>query len=207
MYSIADISTEEIQCSPYIQPLAVHYTQNGERKRWDTIKSHDSVSILVHNVTRDVFILVKQFRPAVYMCLARSNGENGSTVDHKKVPPSRAFTLELCAGILDKNKSIEEIAVEEVLEECGYSITVSQLEKIVRCRSSVGISGSEQTMFYARVTDDMRVGKGGGNLQEGEMIEIAEIPVKSCLEVVMDESLEKPIGMLFAMMWFLKNKI
>lgn len=40
----------------------------------------------------------------------------------------------MCAGIIDKNKSIEEIAREEVLEECGYEVKVSNLEKILSYR-------------------------------------------------------------------------
>ena len=38
--------------------------------------------------------------------------------------------MELCAGILDKKKPVEEIAAEEVLEECGYKIPAGDLEKI-----------------------------------------------------------------------------
>eukprot|EP00062_Callorhinchus_milii_P026668 gi/632989056/ref/XP_007883441.1/ PREDICTED: uridine diphosphate glucose pyrophosphatase [Callorhinchus milii] len=54
--------------SRFLRPLRVRYNQNGTNKSWDFMKSHDSVSILLFNTSRQCFILVKQFRPAVYMC-------------------------------------------------------------------------------------------------------------------------------------------
>lgn len=42
--------------------------------------------------------------------------------------------MELCAGIVDKNKSLVEIAVEEVREECGYEVRVSDMHRIISCR-------------------------------------------------------------------------
>lgn len=44
------------------------------------------------------------------------------------------LTVEFCAGIVDKNKSLEEIAAAEVREECGYEIKISDLQKIISCR-------------------------------------------------------------------------
>lgn len=165
-----------------------------------------SVAILVHNITRNVFVFVRQFRPAVYLSHALSQGQNGPTIDCNALAPSTGFTYELCAGIIDKEKSVADIATEELLEECGYEVNADCLEEITRCRSSVGISGSEQTLFYARVTDSMRVGKGGGNPDEGELIEIIEIPVEESLKFVMDTKIDKPVGMLFALMWFFNVK-
>ncbi len=46
-------------------------------------------------------------------------------------PFSKGETLELCAGIVDKTgESLEEIAAEEVFEECGYRVEPSSLRKI-----------------------------------------------------------------------------
>jgi len=60
----------------------------------------------------------------------------GCEIDTKKYPAELGFTLELCAGVVDKNKTLEEIACDEVLEECGYSVTPSDLHKIItyRCK-------------------------------------------------------------------------
>lgn len=58
----------------------------------------------------------------------------GSTVDTEKYPVEKGYTLELCAGIVDKTKPLEEIARDEVLEECGYDVAVSRLEKLITHR-------------------------------------------------------------------------
>ena len=56
----------------------------------------------------------------------------------------KGFTLELCAGILDKeDKTLAEIAAEEVLEECGYRIDSDDLEPILATRSLTTTTGNE----------------------------------------------------------------
>ena len=52
----------------------------------------------------------------------------------------------------------------------------------------------------------MRVGQGGGNPDEGELIEVVEIPVNEILAFVMDESIEKPVGLLFGVTWYMTCK-
>jgi len=70
-------------------------------------------------------------------------------------------------------------------------------------RSSVGVSGSQQTMFYAPVTDSMKVGQGGGNPHEGEFIEVTEMKVDQCLEKMLNNStIERSLGLVFALLWF-----
>lgn len=52
----------------------------------------------------------------------------------------------------------------------------------------------------------MHIGKGGGNPDEGESIEIIEIPVEESLKFAMDRKNDRPVGMLFALMWFFNVK-
>ncbi len=61
---------------------------------------------------------------AVFLSLLRAANALGAdaTCDPNSVDRAGAFTTELCAGIVDKSKSLEEIACEEVLEECGYNV-------------------------------------------------------------------------------------
>ncbi len=47
-------------------------------------------------------------------------------------PPPAAFTYELCAGLVDKEaKSVEEIAAEEILEECGFAVPPSAIRRVM----------------------------------------------------------------------------
>lgn len=57
--------------SPYVKPFRLYYTQNGKEKNWDLLKVHDSVSIIIYNKTRNVFVFVKQFRPGEYLTRSR----------------------------------------------------------------------------------------------------------------------------------------
>lgn len=52
-----------------------------------------------------------------------------------RLPASAGVTYELCAGIVDKpGLSLEEIASEEVLEECGYEVPATSLKRVVSYR-------------------------------------------------------------------------
>lgn len=149
--------------SPYVKPSRMYYVQNGKEKNWDLLKVHDSVSIIILNKTRNTLVFVKQFRPgdcgllnfasifnsylikthfyfgfstAVYHSIITSDSKNTApeTIDLEKYPARLAITHELCAGIVDKRKTLREIAQEEVLEECGYNVPLERIEQIMTYR-------------------------------------------------------------------------
>ncbi|CAH1264241.1 NUDT14 [Branchiostoma lanceolatum] len=74
-------------------------------------------------------------------------------------------------------------------------------------KGNVGVAGSLQTLFYAEVTDDMRVSTGGGVQEEGEMIEVVELPLGDSRKFIMDSSINRPGLLLFAFMWFYDTKM
>nr|XP_050866573.1 uridine diphosphate glucose pyrophosphatase NUDT14-like isoform X1 [Vespula vulgaris] len=117
--------------SPWVKPVRICYTQDGHEKVWDVVKSHDSVGIVVFNTTRKKLILVRQFRPAAYYACLPDKVEK---INLKQYPPSLGLTLELCAGIVDKDKPLVEIARDELREECGYEAPASAFTKIVTYR-------------------------------------------------------------------------
>lgn len=179
------LNIEECWDSPYIRPHRVSYIENGVSKNWDIIKAHDSVSILIYDTSQKALILVKQMRPALFV---------------KSQIPS---VYELCAGIVDKDKSLREIASEEVFEECGYNIAASDLVEICSFYSSVGFAASKQHCYYAEVDASMKTGKGGGI--DTEQIEVVALPLGKIREFMGDSS-AKTSGLLFACMWFLNEK-
>ncbi|NXX84845.1 NUD14 pyrophosphatase, partial [Urocolius indicus] len=154
------------------------------------------------------------FFEAVYMCeIERSNPQAFKNQDEESfscledpLPAVVGVTYELCAGIVDKpDLSLEEIACGEVLEECGYRVSITDLRRITSYRSGVGVTGSRQTLFYAEVTDQMRVSEGGGQPEEGELIEVVEIPLEDSMKFAYDESLPKTMGVIFSFIWFQNN--
>ena len=117
-------------------------------------------------------------------------------------PGSLGCTYELCAGLVDKSTSREQIAKEEILEETGYDIPVQSLEFINSHYSSIGTGGTNQSMYYCEVTDNMLVTKGGGSAHEGELIEVVYVPVDEAMKVVFDSTKAKSVGLCFAFLWF-----
>jgi len=166
----------------FITTARAQYRQNGMMKSWEIVKAHDSVAILIYHKEKKSFVLVKQFRPAVYL-----NNRDGMTV-------------ELCAGIVDKELSLAEIAKEEIEEECGYSVPLEQIEKITSFYTSVGFAGSRQTLYYAEVDESLKTSEGGG--VDGELIEVIELPVGELESFVLNETVAKTPGLMFAFMWW-----
>jgi nudix-type nucleoside diphosphatase (YffH/AdpP family) len=147
-------------------------------------------------------LLVRQFRPAVYASILRKTMYK-STVDAGPAAPpfTAAFTFELCAGIVDKNKSLEEVAQEEVLEECGYDVPLQAIQRMTSYPASVGTTGSEQTLFFAQVDNSMKKQAAGGVASAGERIELLGLPLDSVEAFVMDPSVPKPSSAMFGLLW------
>lgn len=203
MDKLSDVQIVETKSSQFIQPYSVKFVQNGKARVWDLIKVHNSVLIVIFNVPRKVLVLVKQFRPGVYINSIPKEDRTG-TIDTSKYPAELGITLEFCAGIVDKDKSLVEIAREEVLEECGYDVPVERMQKIQTFRSGVGSAGDRMTFFYVEVTDDMKLTSGGG--VDEELIDVVEMSVPEARAYIAQEEVRSPGGFLAALHWFLANK-
>jgi len=183
---IKHFKLQPLENAKFISTSFATYEQDGIKKSWEIVEAHDSVAILIYHKEKRSFILVKQFRPAVYL-----NNDNGMTV-------------ELCAGIVDKKLSLAEIAKEEIEEECGYDIPLQNIERITAFHTSVGFAGSKQTLYFAQVDESMKVSEGGG--VDHEQIEVVFLPINEAKKLIYDESIAKTPGLMFAFMWWLEKK-
>lgn len=183
---IEDLRLEPLTQGRFVKPALVRYRQDGIEKSWEVIRAHDSVAVLIYHRGKDAFILVRQFRPALYL----NDGEG--------------MTVELCAGIVDKALPLAHIAAEEIEEECGYEVAPEALERITSFYTSVGFAGSKQTLYYAEVDESMKRHEGGGI--EDEKIEVIELPVAEAEDFIFDESVAKTPGLMFAFCWFFRQK-
>jgi len=179
---IKKFTLQELKEAKFIKTAFATYEQNGKAKSWEIVEAHDSVAILLYHREKEAFILVKQFRPAVYL-----NNKDGMTV-------------ELCAGIVDKDLPLVNIAQEEIEEECGYRVSEENIELITSFHTSVGFAGSKQMMYYAEVDERMKVSDGGG--VDDEQIEVISLPVTEAKAFIYDESIAKTPGLMFAFMWY-----
>ena len=184
---IEDLKISPLKETNYIKPLKVNFTLNGIKKSWEAVRSHDSVSILLYHEEKKAFLFVKQFRIPVYL--------NDNNIK---------YTYELCAGLVDKDKSIEEIAIEEIDEECGYKVELKNLQKITSFFTNVGISGAKQYLFFATICENQKLHSGGGI--NDEQIELYFLNVDDIDSFIFDETKAKTPGLIFSLYWFLKNQ-
>jgi len=180
--SITNFTLNPLVDPKFISTALATYEQNGIAKDWEVVQAHDSVAILIYHREAKSFILVKQFRPAVYV--------------HNK----DGMSVELCAGIVDKEMSLQQIAQEEIEEECGYRVPLEKVEKITSFYTSVGFAGSRQTLYYAEVTEAMKVSEGGG--VDGELIEVICLHMDEAEAFMYDESVVKTPGLMFSFIWW-----
>lgn len=184
--TITNVRTLPLENPKYVVPYRISYTQNGNEKTWEAVKSHDSVAVLLFHKEKNAFLLVKQFRPPVYL----NNKSHG-------------VTYELCAGIMDKDIDEVDIAVEEIDEEVGYLVSRVQVQRLTSFYTNVGVSGAKQVLFFAEIDESMKIHDGGGI--HDEEIELFYLPIEEAKTFALDESYLKTPGLMFAFYWFFDN--
>lgn len=187
-YDITDFHSSSLTEGQYVKPVRLCYSQNGTPRTWEAVRCHDSVAVLLYHREKDAFLLVKQFRPAVYM-------------NH----PVHLCTYELCAGLVDKQASLEQIVREEIDEECGFDVPAERIVKINSFFTNVGVSGNKQHLFYAEIDESMKRHAGGGVHTEEIILEY--IPCRDARAFIYNESKAKTPGLIFAFYWFWENRV
>jgi nudix-type nucleoside diphosphatase (YffH/AdpP family) len=125
----------------------------------------DGATILLYNLAQRSVILTRQFRIPAYV-----TGHDG-------------YLIEAAAGLLD-NASPEERIRLEAQEETGYQ--VGAVQKIFEAFMSPGSVTERLHFFIGEYQAQDRVGAGGGLAEEGEDIEVLELPYAHAMEMVRD---------------------
>ncbi|KFF24355.1 GDP-mannose pyrophosphatase NudK [Chryseobacterium vrystaatense] len=120
--------------------------------------------ILLYNKISQTVILTRQFRLPTYI--------NGN---------ASGMLIEACAGLLD-NDNPEECIKRETEEETGYKI--SRVEKIFESYMSPGSVTEILYFFIAEYSQEMKIADGGGLEEEGEHIEVLELPFEDALAMI-----------------------
>ena len=170
----------------FVKPKRVEFKIDNKKKRWEVLDVYDSVAILLYHEDRDALIVVKQFRLPLYL-----KNRDG-------------YTHELCAGLIDKEKSLEEIAKEEILEECGYDVPLESIQRVTEFYTAVGFAAGKQTLFYCKVEESQKVSEGGGI--DDEDIEVVYLPLDKAKEFMFDTFIAKTPGLMFGFSWFFMEK-
>lgn len=174
----------------FIKTNLVLADREGQEIQWEISKTHDSVHILIENTETKELFFVKQVRIPVLVRNPDSSGE----------------VIEACAGIVDKNKSLIQIAQEEIHEEIGYNVPLENISFIRDVKSAVGSSGSNVSLFFATVDESMKEHDGGG--LDSEDIEVIKIPFDNVeKELIENNSIFTDSTTLFlTTYWLFKNK-
>jgi nudix-type nucleoside diphosphatase (YffH/AdpP family) len=144
----------------------------------------DSVAAVVLNVDTQQLILISQFRYPTY----------------EKGP---GWTNEIVAGMLTPGEEPEAEIKREILEEIGYQ--TNNLTYISTFYASPGGSSERFILYYTDITNQDKTESGGGIIEEGEDVEIVEIPLTEAL-IQMSNGQIVDAKTIIGLLW-LQNKL
>jgi nudix-type nucleoside diphosphatase (YffH/AdpP family) len=130
----------------------------------ETYDRGNGVALLLFDAARGTVILIRQFRFPCYV--------NG-------LPDG--LLIEACAGLLDGNDALAAMR-REAIEETGYA--VKSPRKVFEAYMSPGSVTEKLHFFVADYDDADRRTTGGGEADEGEDIEVLELPLTRALAMI-----------------------
>ncbi|MET0265978.1 MAG: NUDIX domain-containing protein [Duganella sp.] len=134
-----------------------------QRQSRETYDRGHGATILLYNTAQRTVVLVRQFRFPAFV-----EGHSG-------------FLIEAPAGLLDQ-ASPEERIKAEVEEETGYRI--GAVRKIFEVFMSPGSVTERLHFFVGEYDPASRPGNGGGLAEEGEDIEVLELPMERAMAMM-----------------------
>jgi len=131
----------------------------------ETYDRGNGATLLPYNLKQRTVMLVRQFRYPAYV-----NGFDD-------------LMIEAAAGLLD-DESPEVRIRAEAEEEIGYRLR--DIRKVFEAFMSPGSVTEKLHFFVAEYQPDMRIGDGGGIADEGEDIEVLELPIDEAIAMIGD---------------------
>ncbi|WP_143435374.1 NUDIX domain-containing protein [Henriciella aquimarina] len=128
----------------------------------------ESVAVLPYDPGRGTVLLLRQFRLPVALTEEAAAGEEG-------------LLIEACAGAVDDD-STEETVHREALEELG--VRLHEARAAFTAYSSPGSLSERVACYTARYAPSDRVEAGGGRSDEGEDIEVLEMPLEEAFAMI-----------------------
>ena len=129
----------------------------------ETYDRGNGAVILLYNRSRRTVILTRQFRFPAFV-----NGHDG-------------MLIEACAGLLDHDDA-ETCIRRETEEETGYRI--DNVRKVFEAFMSPGSVTEKLFFFVGEYHPRDKVGDGGGVEEDGEELEVLELPLQQALAMV-----------------------
>jgi nudix-type nucleoside diphosphatase (YffH/AdpP family) len=166
--NVAKLSDNHFQLDRY----DIEYQRNDgtwQSQMREVYDCGDAATVLLYNLHKQTIVLIKQLRVPCFL-----NGHE-------------AALLETPAGLLD-GMSPEKRILEEIEEETGFRI--SKVEKIYDAFASPGALKSKTIFFIGEYADSDKIPDGGGLVDEGEEIEVIEMPFKAAVEMLENNEIQ-----------------
>ena len=128
-----------------------------------SLERGDGAAAVLHNPRKQTLVFVRQFR---YPTFQHGPG----------------WLLEIVAGVVEAGASPQEAMCREIAEETGFR--VSAPEPVGSFYLTPGGSSERIFLYYAQVAEGDRIGGGGGLSEEGEDIEVLELPVQEVWQLL-----------------------
>jgi GDP-mannose pyrophosphatase NudK len=136
----------------------------------ETYDRGNGAVLLLFNAERGCVVLTRQFRFPAYV--------NGC---------ADGLLIEACAGLLDGDDPHTCIR-REAEEETGFRVRAPR--KLFEAYMSPGSVTEKLHFFVAEYTEGDRVAAGGGDIAEGEDIEVLELPLQDAMRMVLNGSIQ-----------------
>lgn len=134
-----------------------------QRQSRETYDRGNGATVLLYDPQRRTVVLTRQFRFPAFV-----NGHDG-------------MLIEVPGGLLEESSPEERIRAE-VEEETGYR--VQSVRKVFEAFMSPGSVTEKLYFFVAEYDAGARIGRGGGVADEGEDIEVLELPFDDALAMI-----------------------
>lgn len=177
-YDAKIISVEKLESGKWIQTRIINYTDpTGKLREWEmavrTTRTEttgiDAVSILAFlkypdaSTNKTEIVLTKQFRP-----------------------PTGKVVVELPAGLIDPEESVESTATRELYEETGYVgkfIKSSSVDDKIGVFSDPGLTNANMDLAILNVDMSLAENKNPvAKLEDGEFIDVFTVQTGKLLE-------------------------
>ncbi|EGT35858.1 hypothetical protein CAEBREN_11650 [Caenorhabditis brenneri] len=209
---IIDVSYISDFESKYQKGLEMSYAIDEKQHHCEFNMKMGSVAILIFHKEIEQFLLVRQFRPAIFTAtvanLPENIGKEFDKIEWSNYSPEVGYTMELCAGLIDKEGlTPRQIASEEIAEECGYRVDPDNLIHINTFIVGAHQSGNCQYVYYTEVDESMKISEGGGNVHDGEVITKVFLSKDEACSIARPgpeehADVKGPPGVLFALQWW-----
>jgi nudix-type nucleoside diphosphatase (YffH/AdpP family) len=164
------IKSEKVLSNEWGKLQAVTYElmdRDGTAKehRAEVYQKGDAIAVLLYNKERGTVMLTRQFR------LATVYNDN-----------PHGMLIEACAGHIEDGATPEETVRKELEEETGFII--GEATPVMKLFMSPGILNQMLHFYVAAYTPEDKKSTGGGLADEGEIIDLLELPYAEAMAMI-----------------------